>query len=179
MNISRRAFLIATTAFTTINLYFPLASAEINPDNLDRTRWYAVWFQPMDKEAVKIGDFSGIERYSLPDNIFLTFSDYDRWKLKTARLRAPTEDRTIHVLPEYSEYIPDENLGLKEMLVALQHYNPKLDEQIKQAFTESDGNLTVIKFYAKHVGQAYGIDTDGRRFGREFWGELEDAIRSE
>lgn len=179
MTITRRAFLIATTAFTTINLYFPMASAEIDPDNLNRTRWYAVWFQPMDKDPVKLGDFTGIEKYNLPEGTSLTFSEYDRWKIKTARLRAPVEDRTIHMLPEISEYVPDENLGVKEMLITLQAYNPDLDKQIRDIFTESDGSMTVIQLYAKHVSEHYGIDAEGRRFGREFWGELEQAIRGE
>lgn len=99
MNITRRAFLVTTSAFTTINLFHPMASAEIDADSLNRNHWYAVWYQPMDMEARKIGKFNGLESYNLPANTFLTL-DRDDWeKIRAAKPGqglARMQTRTTH-----------------------------------------------------------------------------------
>lgn len=85
MNITRRAFLVTTTAFTVSALFHPAASAEISPDSLSRDRWHQIWFQPMDKAARKIGRFTGLEHYNLPANTFLTLDHNDRARLRATR----------------------------------------------------------------------------------------------
>lgn len=179
MKITRRAFLVATTAFTTINLFHPIASAGIDPESLQRDRWYAVWYQPMDAEARKIADFSGIEKYSLPDNTFLKLSDFDRWKIKTARPGFAPDDRTTHFFRDVAEYIPTENVGLKELLAAVKSCNPELDARMTETWLSGKGGSNVAAHIARTVGEAYGIDTEGRKHGIELWNELEQAVSGE
>lgn len=103
MNITRRAFLGCTTAFTAVGLFHPLASAPIDPQNLNRDRWYAVWFQPDNAAPIMEGRFTGIDHYDLPENTFLTFDAADRWKLRTAKPGQGfkrVQEVTTHVLPD-------------------------------------------------------------------------------
>src|SRR3546814_2251575 len=95
MNITRRTFLAATTAFVSVNLFVPIASAPIDPENLQRDRWYQVWFQPTGKPPIRMGKLSGVSRYPAPEGSFLTLDPQTMARLKTARpgpgLKAPEE----------------------------------------------------------------------------------------
>ena len=97
MIVSRHDFLEATTAFTAANLFFPVASAPIDADHLQGTHWRQVWFG---RESD--GELNGIDHYALPANLFLTFSERDREKLRNAKPGAglaKMQSRTTHILP--------------------------------------------------------------------------------
>jgi hypothetical protein len=107
MRISRRAFLVTTTAFTTVNLFaLGLASEPIDAANLDKNRWYSVWFSPTDGRNIKIGDFSGVEHWQLHENTFLTLSNDTMRRLKTAR---PGQGMQPEITTHYRDTLPNFN----------------------------------------------------------------------
>lgn len=170
MRVDRRDFLGTTTAFTSINLYHPRASAGLD---MASQPWHQVWFRPGKAREQEVP-----AEYSLADTSFLNFDAKDRWKIANARPGYIPQDRTTHIFRDVAEYIPTENVGLKELLLAIKHRNPELDERMTAEWLTGNHGSNVARFIASYVGQAYGIDTEGRKHGRELWEELERAVES-
>src|SRR3546814_16231240 len=103
MNITRRTFLAATTAFVSVNLFVPIASAPIDPEHLQRDRWYQAWFQPKGKPPIRTCKLSGVSRLPAPHGSFLPLDTQTMPSVKTARhgggLRH-LERRTVNTLPQ-------------------------------------------------------------------------------
>lgn len=166
MNVPRKDFLTATTAYTTVNLFHPVASSGAAGPK----RWHAVWFQPIERSTEDAPKLEGFDR-----PIF-TLSAHDRWKIRHAKPGGREEERTAHFFAPIDEYIPNENIGLKELLVAVKSLAPDLDKRMTDDWLEGRGTGTVADHIARYVGQEYGIEVDGRKHGREMWEELRAAV---